>query len=305
MKSHEQLNSSPDLTVEGEVYNEKKTQEEFERMANELELGARKAEVARPKVENVGEKPALSTWEKMAASVPGFDRERAEQARDEKERDNAQKERFETVKRVLEEGSIEGRETELYHAINDLNRGVTYNQSLGYHRYMRAAELNRNPEEHWEKKPGNNWLDQENYSQESKEIRAVKRLSDKERQSIDRIVAFEQERQRREYEAAKAKREEEERAEEDWYERNSHSASHNTYGHSIAEIRGIENGRMRRYESKKRKPEQFAPHKNVEAPESTPKKHEEEPQSYEEPAELPDQGPDLTDPMFGMFNTGS
>ena len=62
---------------------------------------------------------------------------------------------------------------------------------------------------------------------------------------------------------------------------------------------------MRGYGSKERKPEQFAPHKNVEAPESAPKKHEEEPQSYEEPAELPDQGPDLTDPMFGMFNTGS
>ena len=302
MKSHEQFNSTPDLTVEGEVYNEKKTQEEFERIANELEQGARRAEIAEPKVENVGEKPALTPWEKMAASVPGFNLERAERARAERIKENAQKERFETVKRVLKEGSIEGRETELYNAIEELSQGVTYNQSLGYSRYKWAAELNRNPEEHWQKKPRGSWLDQENYSAESKEIRAVKRLSEMERQSIDRIVAFEQERRRRESEAAEARHEEERLAKENWYKQNSH----NTHEHSVAEIRDIEDKGTQRYESEEKKPgQEAAPHKNIEAPESAPKKHEEEPQVYEAPAELPDQGPDPTDPMFGMFNIDS
>lgn len=312
MRNHEHLHTQPDLTVEGEVYDEFKQRQELSRLADELEAGSRKSEIAK---KDIGEaeyaRGKLNPWERMAASLPGFNRERAEHARLLAERDKAQKERLKTVETVLEEGSIEGRENELMSALKQLECAATREPASAYNRYLFYKKLDMNPEEHHEKKPrGDDWMAREIYNDESKVIRRIKHFSEGTRNSLDRLVTFEQEqekkkeqeRQMQKEEKWRREREEREKLNEELRRERETEASSQGFESEIAKIRGVENGRMRSPEPTKERRADATPNRQAES--ETPKPPEKEPegyQGYQETTELPDQGPDLVDPMSTMF----
>ncbi len=297
MRNHEQLHAQPELTVEGEVYNEFKERQELDKLANELEVKSRKAEIAK---KDIGEaehaRGRLNPWEKMAASLPVFNRERAEHARQLAERDKAQKERLKTVEKVLEEGSIEGRENELISAMKELERAATYEPARAYNRYLFYKKLDEDPEEHHMEKPrGDDWMARDSYNDESKDIRRIKHFSENTRNSLDRLAMFEQEQEK------KQEQERQLREKEKWRRERETKIINRGFESEIAKIRGVENGRMHSPESAKERHTDIVPNKQV-TPE-TPKpvaKEPEEYQGYRETTELPDQSPNLVDPFSMM-----
>ena len=188
---HNQNMSSPELTTSGEFYDEVKGDQEFEAEAKKVEMLARKAEVADTSETDEQEQ---TYWEMKMATVTSFDREKAKREfeaykkKRRKEIETARKERLATVIKVLEDGSIEGREQEVARAILELSGQLNSQTIKTYEHYLHRRTWNKDPEVH----QVGEWSVL--YPQECKDMRGVKKIPANIRASLDRLAAFEHDR---------------------------------------------------------------------------------------------------------------